>query len=307
MKLRLLILFLFISTFGFSQSMIDVIRASNYYSKAIDAYDNAQYKEAMDFIKESEINLKGKTNHDLVFLKIMTQYYLKDYEGSYNLLLQYFNGDFKRNRTFFKNVKPYRIKHDINYDQYLTEQFIDIENKYNLLKGINSKLSPEAITMRILTEKKDLIPFMRNHTNTKNISLSFRKVKDDDAEKKFWTETIYFDIQTRILRNSILLNGKRGKTNFMVVCNYKEEANLNKEAFYYTFTYQNCKAARLNLGWKDNVGGQFEKGIADLDSKKFNIKKKEVNSVKFTEDEKLYLTQDENFEKLKQALKKNGY
>ncbi len=237
----------------------------------------------------------------------MTKYQLKDYEASYNLLLKYFNGDFRRNRLFFKNIKNYRTKHNINYDQFLTEQFLYIENKYNLLKGINSKLTPEAIAMRILTEKKELISFMRNHTNTKNISLNFRRVNDDDSDKKFWTETIYFDVEKRISRNSIVLNGKRDKTNFMVICSYNEETNVNKKAFYYTFSYQKCKPTKLDLGWEDKVGGQFEKGISELESKKFNTKKKEVNSVKFTEDEKLYLTKEENFTKFQEVLKKLGY
>lgn len=308
MKIRwLFLLLLFISSFGQAQSYIDVIRASNYYSKAVEAYDNEKFTEALDFLKQSEINMKGKTNNDLVFLKIMTKYKLKDYEASYNLLLQYFNGDFKRNRLFFKNIQPYRQKHDINYDQYLTEQFIDIENKYNLLKGINTKLSPDAIAMRLLTEKKELIPFMRRATNSKNISLSFRRVKENDADKKYWTETIYFDMDVRILRRSVVLTGKRDKTNFMVVCGYDETSNVNKDAFYYTFSHKNCKATKLELGWKDNVGGQQEKGLKELSSKKFNTAKKQVNSVPFTEDEKLYLSQEENMKKLLEVLKKQGY
>lgn len=307
MKFRWLFLLLLISSLSFSQTTIDIIRASNYYSKAIDAYDNAKFDEALSFLKEAEINLKGKTNNDLIFLKIMTKYHLKDYEASYNLLIQYFNGDFKRNRFFFKNIKPYRIKHDINYDQYLTEQFLDIENKYNLLKGINSKLSPEAITLRIMTEKKELIPFMRNHSRTKNISLSFRRLKDGDSEKKFWNETIYFDVQTQILRNSVVLKGKRDKTNFMVICNYSEDINVGKEEFYYTFSYQKCVPTKLTLGWEDNVGGQFERGMKELATIKFNTKKKEVNSVKYTDDERLYLSQNNNLEKLKKELKKQGY
>ena len=82
---------------------------------------------------------------------------------------------------------------------------------------------------------------------------------------------------------------------------------VNKDAFYYTFSHNKCTAVRLNLGWKDQVGGQFEKGLAELTSKKFNTKKKEVNSVDFTDKEKQFLSKSKNFEKLKEALKKQGF
>ncbi len=69
MKLRFFIVILFVSTIAFSQTTIDIIRASNYYSKAVEAYDDAKFENALSFLKECEINLKGKTNNDLVFLK----------------------------------------------------------------------------------------------------------------------------------------------------------------------------------------------------------------------------------------------
>ena len=55
------------------------------------------------------------------------------------------------------------------------------------------------------------------------------------------------------------------------------------------------------------MGGQFERGMKELAATKFNLKKKEVNSVKYTDDEKLYLSQEENLTKLKEELKKQGY
>lgn len=300
------IIFLACSIVIHSQSNIDIIRASNYYSKAVDAYDSGKFEDAFQFLNQAEMNLKGKTNNDLVFLKIMTQYKLKDYDAAYNLMLQFFNGDFKRNRMFFKNIKTYRIRHNINYDQFLTEKFLDIEDKYNLLKGINTKLSAEAIALRILTQKKELVPFIRRATNTKDISLSFRLLSDNGTEKKYRTETLYFDIETRIQDNTVVLNGSKKGTEFMVICDYKEESSVNKEAYYYTFTHNKCQATRLELGFTDNIGGQQEKGLFDLSSKKFCLNKKEVNSVSFTKEEKEFLQKDNNFKKLEIELQKNG-
>lgn len=154
MKTRFLFVFLFLSTYSFSQSMIDVIRASNYYSKAMEAYDAEKYSDALAYLKDAEINLKGKTNGDLEFLKIMVRYKLKDYEAAYTSLIQFFNGDYKKNRSFFKNIQPYSNKHSIEYDEYLTKQFIDIENQYNLIKGINKNISAEKLLYDCLPKKE---------------------------------------------------------------------------------------------------------------------------------------------------------
>lgn len=150
---------------------------------------------------------------------------------------------------------------------------------------------------------------MRTNTITDNFSLRFIKAnkQENDSVKKENSETIYFDINTKVIKNAIIITGKSDRTNFNVICNYSEEVSLLKDGFYYTFIYNDCKASQLQLGWNDTVGGQQEKGLKELNLQRFHIKPKEVHTVPFTDEEIVFLNKPENLKKLESELKKQGF
>ena len=135
MKFKLpisIIILLFCSTI-MAQTTLDVIRASNYYSQAINSYRVGNHKLTLNHLKNAETNLKGKTNKDLEYLKIMSNYKLGNYKTAFNLVKVYFEKGYNERTQYFKNIETYRRRYNNSYEEDLTSIFVELESKYNVV------------------------------------------------------------------------------------------------------------------------------------------------------------------------------
>lgn len=161
-----LIVLMFITFESNAQTTIDIVRASNYYSKAVNSYKSGSYSSALQNLKNAETNLKGKTNKDLEYLKIVTYYKLKDFKKAYSLVITYFEKGYKDRIQYFKNIETFREKYNIKYDESLTEIFVELENKYGVVSSTSHGDVIQDIVQRIKQNKKDISEFIRSTTSS---------------------------------------------------------------------------------------------------------------------------------------------
>jgi hypothetical protein len=122
-----------------AQSPIDVVRASNLYVEALNQYKAGRYSAAYSTLLESEKNLKGKTNSDLVVLKIHTLYKLENYSEAYELIVEYFEAPpWKGNHQHYRNIETWAEQRAQTYDESLTALFVKLEKT----AGVQKKADP---------------------------------------------------------------------------------------------------------------------------------------------------------------------
>ncbi len=120
-----------------SPSAIDIVRASNAYSKAKNHYNSGKMQSALKSLVTARENLKGRTNRDLEFIEIMTLYKLKKFELAYQKLVNYFeNPPWKGKSQTFRSIKTLQDD-DVDYDAELTVVFSDLENWAQLQQSID--------------------------------------------------------------------------------------------------------------------------------------------------------------------------
>lgn len=157
-----------------AQSPIDVVRASNLYVEALNQYKSGRYSAAHSTLLESEKNLKGKTNSDLVVLKIHTLYKLENYSEAYELIVQYFEAPpWKGNHQYYRNIETWAEQREQTYDESLTALFVKLEKTAGVQKKADPSSSGGSIGQQV-----------RQHLNKVN-SLELRSTSS--AFKKSWS------------------------------------------------------------------------------------------------------------------------
>lgn len=316
MKKLLLILFLANSWITYSQTTIDIIRASNYYTKALNNYVNGNYSSALSNLKSSEENLKGKTNRDLEYLKIMANYRLKNYKTSYDLMVSYFNEEYKNKTVYYKNIKPFREKYNINYSEELTKIFVTLEEKYKVVK--NNKGGNKIID-NIVSRIKATV----NRSSSSFQSLVYQKL---DFSKR---DSYYLGGEGFYRSPKITINKNRFKKTFggfdvyyktssfvglkklqeykksSLRISFKKQVSLSKYSYSFYFYESGRKPMFYNFPIYEKKNGIYTrfKNLNLFKSKNFGLKKSREIRVNFTSEETTVLEQNGILSKLRKRLK----
>lgn len=331
MRKKLLFFFtLFVISNAQSQSYLDVIRSSSYYASAIVNYSNANYRNALENLSFAEHNLKGKTNRDLEFLKIMSHYNLQEYKEAYNLIKVYFKDGFSDRKKAFRNVNTYKSIHNIDYEEELTTLFVDIENKSNSKQKINKIDLIKSIVLKIESNKKSINNYLNNALLgkvTEKIDYCLRETSNGALKRIYENNYLNLIKQTSSKKQSIyytgVISGKAIQTS-----NYKFEVtfspinpSLTFDAYHYGFKQNSVKHINGNIvlnktayqcysltapKHKDSYFSNIIKSKTKAKSFFKSGKKQNEYSVQFTSSENLFLKKDNNLNRLTIALKAKG-
>jgi hypothetical protein len=333
-KLIISLIIILVNTFNInSQTTLDIVRASNYYSKAITAYRGSSYNSALNHLKNAETNLKGKTNKDLEYLKIMTYYKLKNYQKAYSLIQIYFEKGYPKDRIqYFKNIESYREKYNTDYDKVLTNIFIELEDKYGAVTNTSIEEVISLIINRIKAKEKNIKEIIRRRT-IETVEFRSFNYQPIDSYNNLRTGTVvrrYGEYQNRYRFERTISSDNRIK----YICNnswYKKltyyiNRNINKNYYDYSFSiknsstyisYNDIKLRYSSKKWFNHYLGrssnsELKKSIyndirKDMKNKDKFTKRSNYGdfTVRFNETETLILEQQGNLEKLKIALRKN--
>lgn len=323
----LIITFISISNI-YSQTTIDIVRASNYYSKAVGQYQSGSYSSTLNSLKEAETNLKGKTNKDLEYLKIMTYYKLKNYEKAYSLVKTYFETGYSQRTQYFKNVETLREKNNTSYDEDLTSIFIDLENKYGVVSNTSIDEVITSIVKRIKEKKRSRENIIINSTY-EEVKISSRYYEPIDSYNNLRTGTVvkrYGEKRntywfTRSISSNIIKYNNSSYSwykkfmfdeDFYVNSSYYEyDYNISNTSTYISKSDIKLKYPKnwYNHSWGRSSHSEMKESIySGLKSKSHNddfLKDNDYGkfTISFTETEKLVLQQQGNLDKLKKALK----
>jgi hypothetical protein len=329
-KILFLLFTLFLTSNIDSQSYIDVIRSSSYYSTAVINFTEGDYKSALYNLQLAEKNLKGNTNRDLEYLKIMSNYHLSNYKLAYDLTKAYFDVGFSERKKSFRNVTSYSETNNIHYEEVLTALFVSIEEKSKLKKNPDSDNSIDEIVTRISSNK---VTFT-SYANAALLSKVTEKI--DYCLREFSNGSL-----KRVYENNFL-NLKMSSTNKKYSFNYSGTISgraINTSNYKINVTFTPTKPELNNdyysYGYKQNVVKYLEGKITlketayqcysltapkykssyfsnflikEFQQKNFTKKgyKTKVYQILFTEKEKTYLKQENNLTKLHVALKSKG-
>ncbi|MFC2109154.1 hypothetical protein ACFLRU_03860 [Bacteroidota bacterium] len=327
MKFKFLILLaLVFSSYAYSQSTIDIIRASNYYSKAVSSYKGGSYSTALQHLKNSESNLKGKTNKDLEYLKIMTYYRLKDFKKAYQLVTVYLDKGYRDRTVYYKNIDTYNKSYNVNYDEALTAIFVELEDKYTIVTTTSSTDVIGNIVNRIKSSKKDISYFIDNTTKSRAKIFVY-----DYRTKKFRQgyggyaygkrQSKYVSLSRRsVTKGKDYVYYSSGDCSVKVTFRESNELSKYKYSYKYRFyknyvKYSSC--IEFPVGCQIWNGRTYEdvSFSSSVPRNTFKMKagrydycydKSKTYSVDFTEKETLILEQSGNMQKLREALSKVG-
>jgi len=323
MKKILLFLFLLSLNNSFSQTTLDIIRASNYYSKAVSSYTKGSYNSALENLKNSEENLKGKTNKDLEYLKIMSNYKIKNYKVAFDLLVKYFDEDNKQNIVHYKNIEPYRKKYNVDYSEELTKIFVELENKYNIVKNdeegdkviqnimsrIKSKFSApynsfeKLIYEKLAFQKTDdyYMEVGKHEYRTPEITISkkeYKKLYNDNYEVFYKISNVVGLGNWSDYRNSY----------YHLKLIFERKFSLSKYSYSFNF-YESKRVVNFNNfpAYESESGliSRF-KNLDLFKSENFGLKKSQEVRINFTSEETTVLEQNGILKKLRDRLKKEG-
>lgn len=330
-KVLLLFFALFQVSIFYSQTYIDVIRASSYYSNAVTNYTNGEYQNALHNLQLSEKNLKGNTNRDLEYLKIMSNYQLGNYKKAYNLVTLYFQDDFLLRSKAFKNVTSYGTLKGINYEEHLTTMFVSIEEKStNNEPKEKTSNHIENIVRRISTKKVSFDDYIKNGLlprTTEEIAYCTREYTNDSLKRVY--ENNFLTLIMSKTRNKYRFNyagsidGKAiTKSDYKVEVTFAPiKAELQNDFYSYGFQQSNVKqlSGKINLTktvyqcYSLNApkfsSTHFSNYLAkQLKNKSFTKREftKRIYKISFTPEEKAFLQKDNNLSKLNLALKSKG-
>lgn len=323
---RILFLVMMVTALS-AQSKLDVIRASNYYSKAKSAYRSGSYRLALSHLANAEKNLKGKTNKDLEYLKIMANYRIKNYKQAYTLLTEFFETGYKSRWKSFENVKSYRKEYNVDYEDALTNIFVELEKKYGIVTDSGAQTQTLASLVKRVAQQ---LP---------SYSKLVRECYGPDANRKVKTyKTQRYNRVTRKYKRSsqksvkYVLNVNLKASKLSVQANYSQHADVTYDirkstsittsgitrSIYLTNKKFDFSKGRL-ITHSSNVSNRQDRVYWDGDevlsrSDQMRVLKNVYNRLKilrktsaefrirFTENEQLILQQGNNLQKFKDAL-----
>ena len=330
-KVLFIIFTLFLTSNFYSQSYIDVIRASSYYSNAIQNFSDGNYKNALSSLQLAEKNLKGKTNRDLEYLKIMSNYQLNNYKQAYDLAKIYFEEGYSERKKSFRNVISYSKINNIDYEEELTAIFVSLEEKSKLKKPISLNALIENIVTRIASKKISFTSYIKTALVTKvteKIDYCLREVSNGTLKRVYENNFLNLKMTSTNKKNTFNYSGSiKGKA--INTSNYKinvtfspTKAELNSESYSYGYAQKNVRHIEGEITFKKTAykcysltAPKHEKSyFSNLLIKKFRNKdftkrgyNTKVYRILFTEKEKIILKQDDNLTRLHTALRSKGF
>jgi hypothetical protein len=329
-KIFLLVFTLLQISIAHSQTNIEVIRASSYYSNAVTHYIDGNYASTLKSLHLAEKNLKGKTNRDLEYLKIMSHYHSKNYKQAYQLAKTYFDGGFFERKKAFVNIATYDKIKFINYEEELTVLFVNLEQRSNsnvlektdnLIAQIVSKIENEKITFS-------------NYINTALLPKATEKI--DYCLREFSNGSM-----KRVYENNFL-NLKMTPTNNKYVFNYSgaisgraintstyrinvtfapTKTELNRSSYSYGYMQGKVSYVSGNITLNTTAYQCYSLTAPKRESSYFsnllvqNFQNKSFTrkgfrtknyKITFNENEENFLKQGANFTKLSNALRSKG-
>ena len=330
-KVLLLFFTLFQVSIFYSQTYIDVIRASSYYSNAVTNYTNGEYQNALHNLQLSEKNLKGNTNRDLEYLKIMSHYQLGNYKKAYNLVTLYFQDDFLLRSKAFKNVTTFEVQKGLNYEEHLTTMFVSIEEKSTNNTPIEkSNNHIQNIINRISARKVSFSEYIKNGIlprTTEEITYCTREFSNNSSKRVYENNILTLIMsktnQKYTFKYAGSINGKAiTKSDYKVEVTFAPiKAKLQDDFYSYGFQQKNVKQLSGKIALTETVyqcnslnapkynSNHFSNYLTQqLKNKSFT--KREFNykiyKVFFTQEESVFLRKDDNLSKLNTALKSKG-
>lgn len=290
MKFKLpisIIILLFCSTI-MAQTTLDVIRASNYYSKAINSYRGGNHKLTLNHLKNAETNLKGKTNKDLEYLKIMSNYKLGNYKTAFNLVKVYFEKGYNERTQYFKNIETYRRRYNNSYEEDLTSIFVELESKYNVV----TNTSVDGVIKNIINKIRN----NRNNPSSLIISNTMSSVRI--AGKTFKRGRVIKAYDYRIEYSW----WKSQYNQCFFTAKFKENIRVTRDGYSSKIVYQGNKAGSSSCFYRNDSDANYFKSYVRRNLKvtrgSFNS-----NFVAFDSEAKVIFERPENLNKLKQALR----
>lgn len=140
-----------------AQSKIDVVRASNFYADALNEYKSGDYSKSLERVLKSEEYLRGKSNRDLVYLKIQILTQLNRRTEAYDLIVQYFeNPPWSDNLQSYQNIKPWAEELDRTYNEDLTALFVELENSATTQEKVEPSDAGTRLAQRFISHLHEL-------------------------------------------------------------------------------------------------------------------------------------------------------
>jgi len=329
-KILLFFFALFLTSNFYSQSYLEVIRASSYYSNAVENYTAGNYKSALHNLQQAEKNLKGKTNRDLEYLKIMSHYQLNNYKEAYGLTKIYFGEGYIARKKTFRNVASYSKTNNIDYEEELTAIFVSLEEKSNLKETTNIDVLIENIVTRITSKKVSFKSFINTAIVTKvteKIDYCLREVSNGTLKRVYENNYLNLKMTPTNKKYSFDYSGSiSGKA--IHTSNYKVEvtfaptkANLTTNQYSYGYKQDKITNITGKIEFKETAykcyaltapkheASYFSNFLnKKIQEKKFTKRgyNSKVYEISFSEKEKELLKNDTNFTKLHVALRSKG-
>ena len=293
MKFKLpisIIILLFCSTIK-AQTTLDVIRASNYYSKAINAYRGGNHKVTLNHLKNAETNLKGKTNKDLEYLKIMSNYKLGNYKTAFNLVKVYFEKGYNERTQYFKNVETYRRRYNNSYDEDLTSIFVELESKYNVV----TNTSVDGVIKNIINKIRN------NRGNPASVIISKTQSSVRIAGKYLKrSKKVSKKINGYYILEYSWFNTMYDECSF--TASFKENIQVTRVGYSSKMKYLGNKVGSSSCFYRNdsdrNYYKSYVRGNLKVTRGSFNS-----NFIAFDSEAKVIFERTENLNKLKQALR----
>jgi len=178
-------LFALSSIEAFSQSKLDVVRASNYYASSLTKYKSLQFNSAYSDLLLAEENLRGKSNYDLEFLRIMCLYKLEKYQEALTWVEKYFNEP-PKGETFkgFENVESYYNSDKISYGEELTALFVELEEWAATERDANPEELISELSTRIAGNIFDVIKVYYDNPD-------FISIPSYNRPRSYWSDSWY--------------------------------------------------------------------------------------------------------------------
>jgi len=331
MRKILLVLFtLFLTSNFYAQTYLEVIRASSYYSNAIQNYTEGNYKNALSSLELAEKNLKGKTNRDLEYLKIMSHYQLNNYKQAYGLAKVYFEEGYIERKKSFRNVVSYSKTNNIDYEEELTAIFVSLEEKSNLKEPTNIDVLIENIVTKIMAKKvsfKSYINAALAPKVTEKIDYCLREVSNGSLKRVYENNFLNLKMTPTNKEYSFdysgVISGKAIHTSSYKINVIFTPTKATLSPNYYRYGYKQNKVTHIKgkITFKEIAYKCFSLTapkhetsyfsnflIKQFQHKNFTKRGYKAKSyqIPFSEKEKALLKQDTNLTKLHVALRSKG-
>jgi len=327
-KLFILFFTLFLTANFYAQTHLEVIRASSYYLNAQLDYTAGNYKNALESLLLAEKNLKGKTNRDLEFLKIMTHYQLSNFKQAYHLAKVYFEEGYIERKKSFRNVISYSKANEIDYEEELTAIFVSLEEKSTEKATTNIDAIIENIVTKIIAKKVSFNSYIQSallSKATEKIDYCLREVSNGTLKRVYENNFLNLTMTPSNKKYSYNYQGTiRGKaihsSDYKIKVSFiPTKATLTTHQYNYGYKQQDVTFIKGAIAFKKTAYKCYSLTapkhktsyftnflIKKLQQKTYTKRGTKMYQISFSEKEKEWLQQDANLKKLQISLRSKG-